>query len=81
MTRFCSSSQFDPRSSRRDGGHYHYSDFNAKEDTFAFDAVGRCDDSFGANFVNKAAAKSGSPSAGAKGKHVVVITDPYVTSR
>ncbi len=56
MTRFCSSSQFDPRSSRRDGGHYHYSDFNAKEDTFAFDAVGRCDDSFGANFVNKAAA-------------------------
>ncbi|HEV2900222.1 MAG TPA: calcium-binding protein [Pseudaminobacter sp.] len=58
-------------------------DFNAKEDTFAFDAVGLGDDGFGANFVNNAAAQSGSPVssfysgpvAGAKGEHVVVITD------
>lgn len=58
-------------------------DFNAKEDTFAFDAVGLGDDGFGANFVNNAAGPSGSPvssfysgpGAGAKGEHVVVITD------
>ncbi len=45
--------------------------------------MARGDDGFGANFVNNAAAKSGSPvssfysgpSAGAKGEHVVVITD------
>lgn len=58
-------------------------DFNAAEDTFAFDVPGLSNDSALANFINHASVQSGYPvdtfysgkAPGANGEHVVVITD------
>ncbi|ANN61860.1 calcium-binding protein [Mesorhizobium loti] len=63
-------------------------DFDPKEDTFAFDAVGLYNDGFGANFINNASPESGHPvssfysgkASDANGEHVVVITDKSFTS-
>jgi hypothetical protein len=63
-------------------------DFDPKEDTFAFDAVGLYNDGFGANFINNASVQPGYPvssfysgaASGANGEHVVVITDQPFTS-
>ncbi|MBP1885061.1 calcium-binding protein [Sinorhizobium mexicanum] len=63
-------------------------DFDPAQDTFAFDAAGLYNDGFGANFINHASVQSGYPvdtfysgaASGAKGEHVVVITDQSFAS-
>ncbi|OBP75064.1 hemolysin expression modulating protein, partial [Mesorhizobium loti] len=63
-------------------------DFDPKEDTFAFDAVGLLKDGFGANFINQSSLESGNAvssffsgaASAAHGEHAVVITDEAFTS-